>query len=205
MTATAEAVDRQATKVAVVVVGDPDAAARHQAEQVMQAVQKDGGVTMPADKKLQAALLGDAPPDGDEEDGLAMPRSLRRRLGWGERQDIPLLVSLGEHIGAAALLLVRRRAAALELVVFHVAARAFFAGNLPLPAASAAALQQFAKPRITAARQIPKLDARVAAANQVASPTPPAAKPQKPWLRRNWPYLVAGALLAGALAVFVVK
>lgn len=204
--------------VAVVVAGDPGPELRSQAEAVRDAVRARPELHGPADPGLARALAGEAPAQGD--DGLEQARAERRRLGWNEARDVPVLARIGRMTGADLVLVVRRGATGAELVAFDVAAGAFYEGALVLPA-TPEALGDFALDRArAAATRPPGAEAPAKAAPAAAKPraAPAAAlapdeepkdeastEPEKRWIAKNWPYLVAGALLAGTVTFFVVR
>jgi len=218
--------DALAPKVAVVLMGDPDAAAEIIVEALDAALRPSSAVRLPADAALVRALAG-----AGEDDGLDDVRRERRGLGLSERRDLPVLVRLGRLAGAAAVLIVRPAARDFELVVLDVGREAFFDGALALPASEADILR-FVERRASAAAgaagsastarteaapsepsaradgPVEPVDAEVGDAETVdperVGPDP-AAEPADPvlaWFEQNWAYLAAGALLAGG-AVFV--
>lgn len=198
-------------KVAVVVAGDPDAQLRAQAAAVQQSVQH-AGIETPADAALVHALWGAAP--AAPNDGLEEARAERRRLGWGEKRDVPVLGRIGRMTGASVVLVVRRETEGPELVGFDVPDGAFFEGALPLPGAPRA-VASFAVARLRATAIGPASVAPARAAAEGAAPasakpakalkTKPKAKHEKRWIAKNWPYVVAGVLLAGTVAYFVAR
>lgn len=218
--------DALAPKVAVVLMGDPDAAAEILLEALDAALRSSGAVRLPADAALVRALAG-----AGEDDGLDDVRRERRGLGLSERRDLPVLVRLGRLAGASAVLIVRPAARDFELVVLDVGREAFFDGALALPASeadilrfverrSSAAADAAASPDAARAEPVPSeadaprdepaepVDAEVGEGGIADPPTEgtdPVAEPDDPvlaWFEQNWAYLAAGALLAGG-AVFV--
>jgi hypothetical protein len=204
-------------KVAVVVSGDPDAALREPAARLDAALGSRPDVQTPSDPGLRRALRGDG---GEPDDGLERARAERRRLGWGEARDVRTLAGIGRMAGADVLVVVRRDVQGPEAVVFHVRAGAFYEGTVALAGASDEAMTRFvlARARLAAGRSTPP-PAPAAASTAPAAPPgadvataaeAPAsgekeAPPKKRWIARNWPYLVAGALLAGTVAYFIAR
>lgn len=194
---------------AIVLVGDanPDALADAvRTEHALISV-----VAFPSDAALRRSLMGD--------EGVTIPSVLRDRyaLGASEAEDVPLLVSLGDRSDAHVMVVVRRRAGARELVVFDVAHGAFFNGALRLEGASDDAIAAFVRTRAEAARTtlreptpatpVPELtetERAVSAAIAPPAAAAPAVVDEPDWFEQNWPYLVAGALAAGAAAFVIV-
>jgi hypothetical protein len=204
-------------KVAVVVSGDPDAALSEPAAHLDAALGRLPDVQTPTDPGLRRALRGD---DGEADDGLEGARAERRRLGWGEARDVRSLAAIGRMAGADVLVVVRRDAQGPEAVVFDVRAGAFYEGSVALAGSSDEAVTRFvlARARLAAGRSTqppapaaastasaapPGAD--VATAADASTPAEKEAPPKKRWIARNWPYLVAGALLAGTVAYFIAR
>ena len=181
--ARADAPSDVSIRVAVVLVGDPNDAA------------------------LRASLVGAA---GD--DLIAPVVRDRRALGASERDDLPLLGALGDRADVALLLVVRSRAGRRELVGFDVRHRGFFEGAVDLDprpepgrvvrfvrSRGRAALSAFAGPERSATPP-----ARTAAGNLGLRDAAREPREEPEWIEANWPFLLAGALLAGAAAFVVV-
>jgi hypothetical protein len=192
-------------RVAVVLVGDPNDAARAAAASIEDAVR--GIFTIPSDAALRASLVGAA---GD--DLIAPVVRDRRALGASERDDLPLLGALGDRADVALLLVVRSRAGRRELVGFDVRHRGFFEGAVDLDprpepgrvvrfvrSRGRAALSAFAGPERSATPP-----ARTAAGNLGLRDAAREPREEPEWIEANWPFLLAGALLAGAAAFVVV-
>jgi hypothetical protein len=198
-------------RVAVVLVGDPNDAAREAAARLEAAVRET--FALPSDDALRASLVGVG-----EGDLIAPVVRDRRALGGSEREDLPLLGALGDRADVVLLLVVRTRAGSRELVAFDVRHRAFFEGALQLDAGlEDARVVRFVRARGRAAlssqTELPsetaaELEARAlgtrtdATLRDAAGGSEPADEPE--WIEMNWPYLVAGALLAGAAAFVIV-
>ena len=203
----------------MVVAGDPDAATQARALQ-FEAALDEGDIALPTDPALRGALRGEP---GTDDDGLEGARRERRRLGFGE-EDAPALVRIGRLTGAHAVVVIQSGA---EPSVFDVGAEAFFespTGDVesfvrravrsaarraaspdestqspmtrePNPQASAAA----PSPRETAERDTAAEEARARAES-----TPEPERPARAFFKKNWPYFVAGLLLAGAVTWVIV-
>jgi hypothetical protein len=203
--ARADAPSDVSIRVAVVLVGDPNDAARAAAASIEDAVR--GIFTIPSDAALRASLVGAA---GD--DLIAPVVRDRRALGASERDDLPLLGALGDRADVALLLVVRSRAGRRELVGFDVRHRGFFEGAVDLDprpepgrvvrfvrSRGRAALSAFAGPERSATPP-----ARTAAGNLGLRDAAREPREEPEWIEANWPFLLAGALLAGAAAFVVV-
>ncbi len=188
-------------RAALVLVGDPNDEARAAAAHVAAALEES--VRFPSDPAIVASLLGES----GEETIDAMLRA-RRSLGGSEREDVQTLASLGDRADVAVLVLVRARAGAREIVVFDVRHRAFFEGVLAADA-SAERLARFVRSRARAATRelasVPDASSDSSAVARSITPrSDPAEAPTPDWIELNWPYLVAGGLLAGAAAFVIV-
>ncbi len=199
-------------RVAVVLVGDTNDEARATADAIEHAVQAE--LELPADAALRASLLGST---GD--DMIAPVVRDRRALGGSEAEDAPLLVALGDRADAVLLLVVRRRAGRRELVGFDVRHGAFFDGAVTLEGdtVDAARVLRFSRARARATQSEPSAreaaelaaSAERAVAGGRGSPQTPTSssggqEDEPEWIELNWPYLLAGALLAGAAAFVIV-
>lgn len=206
---------QEAPKAVVVVAGDPDAATQARALE-FEAALEEGGISLPVDTALRGALRGDP---GTEDDGLEGARRERRRLGFGE-EDATTLVRIGRLTGAHAVVVVQSGA---EPSVFDVGASAFFenptgevAGFVRRAVRSAArraaepapeptgetevqAEARAPSPRETAERETAAEEARAR-----ADSTPEPERPARAFFKKNWPYFVAGLLLAGAVTWLIV-
>lgn len=218
----ARAQDAVAPKVAVVVVGDADARLRAAAVRVEDAV-VGGGLRVADDLGLRGALRGEPAPT--EDDGLASVRRVRRALGLSEAEDAPNLARLGRMAGAALVVVVRADAhGGVEAVAFQVAAAQFYEGALDAeqtaPERLARAFERRARHAAeatsavaatgaaaahasTAAPRAPASSARATHAPGAAT-SPDAPRAERSFLAKSWPYLVAGALLAGCLTYVII-
>jgi hypothetical protein len=213
-------------KVAVVVAGDPDDAIRAPAARLDGLLNAHPEMRNPSDPGLRRALRGEPPTE--EDDGLERARAERRRLGWGEGKDLEVLVRMGRMAAADLLLVVRAGDEGPEAVAFDVRAGAFYEGALPLTNLEAEAVHRFALARARAASRgtaqakppPPAVPAPTTAGRPAPTDTEPAAQPaaeavpqdgkeekpsEKPWIARNWPYLVAGAMLVASIIFMVVR
>lgn len=197
--------ESSAPKIAVVVVGDPDPILRAAARRVERAV--EGSLRLPFDPGLRRALRGEA---GEAGDGLEEVRRERRRLGLEEDRDAALLAALGRRAGASALAVVRAGPQEPELLVLDVRNAAFFEGELTVSAdLQGNRLARFVTRRAHAAARgalpadVPS-PAEAAVAASITDSSPAEEPAQQPELfEQIWPYLVAGALLAGMITAIV--
>lgn len=189
-------------KIAVVVAGDPDETLRNTAAFLEQELVK-AGMQAPTDPALRAAMRGEPV---TEEDGLDTLRSIRRGLGLDPRKDQASYRRIGLIAGADALLVVRRQGPIL-VEVFDVAAAQFYEGVLEFDSSTAEERVKFIQSRADQAQL-----------RWSTPPPPPAtAKPEvnepeeksdesrakKRW-KKAWPYVVAGALLAGGVTYLII-
>ena len=210
-------------KVAIVVVGDPDRRILEAASRLEVWLDADEHTTEVSDPSLRQALLGQT----QEGDGLDSLRGRRRSLGLDEPTDLHTLQAVGAAAGSDLLLTLRLRGGAIECEAFDVRAGAFFEGRIAVAESADDELERFVVPRANAAarrteRQLSRPSERVVSQNdeapaQVDPPLETAASPEKKaarpestddpvmrFLRRHWPYFVAGALAATAGTILVV-
>ena len=190
-------------KVAVVVAGDPDASLRATASEI-EGESVSVGLRTPVDPALRAAMRGDP---GAEEDGLGGLRSIRRSLGVDPRKDLASYKRLGTIAGADALIVLRREGT-IKLEVFDIAGSQFYEGLLEVATTTPEERMQYIERRAKTAQQRWKQDpsaAAAAAGGQVDSAGIPADEPEKKrWIKKAWPYFVAGALLAAGVTYLIV-
>jgi hypothetical protein len=195
--------DKPSPKIATVVAGDPDETLRETAAFIEREATLSG-LRVPTDPALRAALRGEPATDDDGLEGL---RALRRGLGLDSRKDLGSYKRIGIIAGADALLVVHREGA-IVLEVFDVSAAQFYEGALAFDDSSPEQRLKF-------------IDSRAAQAQLRWSeppPPPPAAAPvkvnetkqpedesrAKRRIKKAWPYLVAGALLAGGVTYLII-
>lgn len=197
-------------RVALVVAGDPAEATSAAAARLEESLAAGGALTLPSDAATRAALRGG---EGTPEDGLDELRGLRRRLGITADGDRELLATLGERLELVVIVVVRG-AVDPTAKVYDVNAARYFAGEAALDVASVEVATQFVVARAEAAdqrRRAPPPDATAAAATPpparaTADPTAPVdAPPPRSFMRRNWPFFVAGVLLVGTTTFFLVQ
>lgn len=194
-------------KVAIVVVGDADEALRSNAEKLEGELTK-AGLRVPADPALRAALKG-KPSDG-QDDGLDRLRALRRALGLSSREDTETFAKMGGMVGGEALVIVRKQKATVIAEVFDVPAQQFYQDVIDLETSTEEQRVAFVSSRASAAlrrAQDPTSESTVAtAAGATAKPgeTPVDEPKKKPWIKKNWPYILAGALLIGTVTFFAI-
>lgn len=208
-------------KVAVVVSGDPDDGARAAAAAVEAALVSRPSLYLPTDELVRGALRGELARDEDGLDGL---RSLRRSLGLDEEKDEATLTRIAESTGADALVVVRRRGARFELMVFDRVAARFYEGTRTLEGTpSDGDLRYVERRALRAAQRVSEPPSAPATVEPSPSGSPDASRPRpapaleerppardapaekRTFWQRAWPYLVAGALLAGTVTFFVVR
>ena len=205
-------------RIVVVVEGDAAESTLGAAQRLEDAVAASNSVTLPGDALIRAALRGaEASPD----DGLDAVRGLRRRIGWSVDADREALGAIGEQLELVAIILVRGGSMPVARV-YDVAAVQFFVGEAALDDASLETSTRFVLARVRAAerrRVAPPPDSAATAgesnvgttavAPEIAGALTPSTAPDQPvqrsWIRRNWPFLVAGALLAGTTTFFIAQ
>ncbi|MFW5924636.1 MAG: hypothetical protein ACOCV4_00630 [Myxococcota bacterium] len=213
--APAAAQEAPSPKVTVVVSGDPDTPLRERAARLQGLLEGSDDLRTPQDSGLVQALRGEEP--RIEDDGLERARAERRRLGWSEARDVPVLHRIGRMTGANLMLVVREGNDGPEVVAFDVAAKAFYEGALSLPSPDGA-VGAFVRSRADATRSRrgtePDAEAEPEASGPSVAPTADEAKPaeesaeddsEKTWIARYWPYLVGGALLAATVTYFLLR
>jgi hypothetical protein len=210
--------------VAVVVAGDPDESLRDAALAIDEGLA--GALRRPSDPGLRSALRGEAAPE--EDDGLERVRRERRGLGFDE-DDRPTLARLGRMAGADVLVVVIRREGALRAEVFDVHAERFYRDRLeaaPVDAVVAFTTRaaRATRRRTLAAREDDTGDESAETARPDPPEPPTAAEtaaaavadgdaeeaddepsPAREWFKKNWAFILAGALLVGVVAGFVVR
>ena len=206
--------DEPAPKIAVVVLGDPDDELRARAMELEDALAESGEVRVPSDPGLRAALRGEAP--SAEDDGLERVRAERRRVvledlsAVGE-SDMRALRALGRSSGATAVVVLRRsEAGAIEALVMDVGRRALYEGEVATDDLEAA--RAFVVGRVrSAARAAARGEGPVAPERPAEADTSPAEQPATPvdeeeedgGIFSEWPFIVAGVLLAGFVLFLV--
>ena len=215
-------------KAVVIVVGDPDDSLRDVARSLDEALAELPQLIVPTDAGLRLALRGE--PDPIVDDGLGRVRSLRRSVGVSPADDVRALQQLGRLVGADVVVVVKRDQGEARVEVMDVAEGRFFQdrpsiGETPIfvaraargarrrarASASGAAETQrnAAEPSPAAARprDLAPVDpvAPIAPIAPIAPEEPDGAPPVRTWFRKNWAYLVAGALLGGVIVGFAIR
>lgn len=198
-------------KVAVVVAGDPDETLRNTASFIETEVTLSGLRTA-TDPALRAALRGEP---ATSEDGLEGLRSLRRGLGLEPRRDLAAYERMGSLAGADALVVVRREGA-IVIEVFDVSAARFYEGVVSFDESTTEERVAFIQSRAEQA-QLRWLEPPSPAPAAKSSATSPATSPRvnepeqkadesraKRRIKKAWPYLVAGALLAAGVTYLII-
>jgi hypothetical protein len=203
-----------APKVAVVVAGDPDETLRETAGFIENETMM-AGLRTPTDPALRDAMRGEPAAD---DDGLQGLRSIRRGLGFDPRKDLDSYKRIGIIAGADALVVVHREGAII-LEVFDVSAAQFYQGALRFDDSNSAQRLKFIESRAKQAQLRWSEPTAAPTPAPTAAPTPaPTAAPQKVnapkqpadesrakrRMKKAWPYVVAGALLAGGVTYLMI-
>jgi hypothetical protein len=199
-------------KVALLIVGDPDEPLREAAES-LGAELTASGLRQPSDPALRAALLGVLP---ESADGLHAVRAMRRGLGLDPKEDLEAYRRLGRIAGADALLVLQRRGSRTSCEVFDVPAGQFYEGVLDLGESSSEERIAFVRSRAieAQARWAEPPDETRASAAAAAAGLPPTEQDEptgtdeesraKRRIKKAWPWILAGGLLAAAVTYIVI-
>jgi hypothetical protein len=199
-------------KVALLIAGDPDEPLREAAES-LGAELTASGLRQPSDPALRAALLGVLP---ESADGLHAVRAMRRGLGLDPKEDLEAYRRLGRIAGADALLVLQRRGSRTSCEVFDVAAGQFYEGVLDLGESSSEERIAFVRSRAieAQARWAEQPDETKASAAAAAAGLPPTEQDEptgtdeesraKRRIKKAWPWILAGGLLAAAVTYIVI-
>ncbi|HSN81651.1 MAG TPA: hypothetical protein VLS88_03650 [Polyangiales bacterium] len=189
----------------MVVTGDPDDTLRNTAA-FIETEASLAGLRIPTDPALSAALRGEP---AAEEDGLEGLRSIRRGLGVDPAKDASAYQRIGLIAGADALVVIRREGG-IVMEVFDVSAAQFYEGTLTFAESTPAQRVKFIESRAEQAQlrwTKPPAPAPRAAAPKAETGPPKDEKEQTRAQRRwkkAWPYVVAGALLAGGVTYLII-
>jgi len=190
-------------KIGFVVAGDPDETLRNTAA-FIETEATSSGLRVPSDPALRGAMRGD-PVTG--VDGLENLRAARRGLGLEPRKDLASYKRIGIIAGADALIVVRREGAIL-LEVFDVSAAQFYEGALEFDTSTSAQRVAFIESRAAQAQlrwSQPPPPPPPAAAQKVNAPEQPADESRaKRRMKKAWPYVVAGVLLAAGVTYLII-
>ncbi|KPK13011.1 MAG: hypothetical protein AMJ62_15510 [Myxococcales bacterium SG8_38] len=194
-------------KFAVVVAGDPDETLRNTAAFIETEAARSG-LRAPTDPTLRAALRGEP---STEEDGLEGLRSIRRGLGVDPAKDLTAYQRIGLIAGADALVVIRREGG-IVIEVFDVSAAQFYEGTLTFAQSTSEQRARFIESRAQQAQlrwTKPKPPSTAPAPTAQKPETgPPADKKEESRAKRRWkkawPYVVAGALLAGGVTYLII-
>jgi hypothetical protein len=189
--------------VAVVVAGDPDETLRNTAA-FIETEATSSGLRAPSDPALRGAMRGEP---ATEEDGLEGMRSIRRGLGLSPRKDLESYKRIGIIAGADALVVVHREGDIL-IEVFDVSAAQFYEGALHFDDSTSAERVAFIESRAEQAQlrwSEPPPPPLPAASQKVNEPEQPADESRaKRRIKKAWPYLVAGVLLAAGVTYLII-
>jgi len=201
--ADADAASGPPPKIGVVVAGDPDETLRNTAA-FIETEATTAGLRVPTDSALRGAMRGE--PAGGE-DGLESLRSTRRGLGLNPRKDLASYKRIGIISGADALVVVRRQGSIL-LEVFDVSAAQFYEGALEFDTSTSAQRVAFIESRAAQAQlrwSQPPPTPPEATAQKVTAPEQPADESRaKRRIKKAWPYLLAGVLLAAGVTYLII-
>lgn len=199
----------QSPRVALVVLGDPAETVVRATTELEASLAASGSLTLPADEAVRGALRGEP---GTAEDGLEELRGLRRRLGISTEGDREVLDTIATRLELVVLVVVRG-AEQPTAKVYDASEHRYFTGEAVLDVASAESARQFIVARAAAAERrrlgpTPEATAQTTAEPATTEPDPAApveAPPRRSFMRRNWPFFVAGALLIGTTTFFLVQ
>jgi hypothetical protein len=197
-------------RIVVVVRGGDPGADVIEAATALETQLAAAGLTLPADEGMRIVLRGGVPaaPEGYEP-----ARAARLRLGWSPEADREALTGIGRFVEADAVVVVTGTDETIRVEVFDPGAGQFYEGAAaiaaddPSPAVAfvrtraRAALRRRIEPARAARAETPEGPARSVSAAGIADEP---AQEQPRWIRRNWPIILAGVLLAGTVTYFVV-
>jgi len=186
-----------------VVAGDPDETLRNTAS-FIESEAVSSGLRVPTDPALRGAMRGKPV---TEEDGLEGMRSIRRGLGLSPRKDLASYKRIGIIAGADALIVVHREGDIL-IEVFDVSAAQFYEGVLHFDDSTSVERMTFIESRAQQAQlrwSEPPPPPPSATSKKVNEPEQPADESRaKRRIKKAWPYLVAGALLAAGVTYLII-
>jgi hypothetical protein len=188
------------------VAGDPDETLREIAS-FLEAECKGSGMRTPTDPALSAAMRGESP---SGEDGLEGLRSIRRGLGLDPRKDLASYKRIGLIAGADALVVVRREGSVV-IEVFDVSAAQFYKGMVTFDDSTSEQRIGFIRSRADQAQLRWSEPPPATPASKAPEAKQPEAKrdegepsrAKRRW-KKAWPYVVAGALLAGGVTYLII-
>jgi hypothetical protein len=190
-------------KIGVVVAGDPDETLRNTAA-FIESEATTSGLRVPTDPALRGAMRGEP---ATEEDGLDGMRSIRRGLGLAPRKDLESYKRIGIIAGADALVVVRREGDIL-IEIFDVSAAQFYEGALHFDDSSSEQRVEFIRSRAKQAQlrwSTPPPPPPPATSKKVNEPEQPADESRaKRRIKKAWPYLVAGVLIAAGVTYLII-
>lgn len=205
----APATETRAPRIVVVVRGGDPTAEVIEAARALETLLVAAGMVLPTDEGMRAVLRGDVPASPE---GYEPARAARLRLGWSPEGDREALAGIGRFVEADAVVVVTSTADAINVEVFDPGASDFYEGSTPIVSGDPSPAVPFVRSRAraalrrrvdpaAAARRVSRADARA------ATPEPLADEPpeEERWIKRNWPVILAGVLLAGTITYFVVS
>jgi hypothetical protein len=189
-------------KIGVVVAGDPDETLRNTAA-FLETEATAAGLRVPSDPDLRGAMRGEPAVVADGLDGM---RSIRRGLGLNPRKDLESYKRIGIIAGADALVVVHREGDFL-IEVFDVSAAQFYEGGVRFGESSTDERVEFIRSRAEQAqlRWAAPPPPPPVAAKKVNEPEKPADESRaKRRMKKAWPYVVAGVLLAAGVTYLII-
>ena len=185
------------------VAGDPDETLRNTAA-FIETEAIAAGLRAPTDPALRGAMRGEP---ASIDDGLESLRSTRRGLGLDPRQDLASYKRIGILSGADALVVVRREGAIL-VEVFDVSATQFYEGALSFDDSTSEQRVAFIESRAEQAQlrwSEPPPTPPPTASPAINEPEKPADESRaKRRMKKAWPYVVAGVLLAAGVTYLII-
>ena len=185
------------------VAGDPDETLRNTAA-FIETEAIAAGLRAPTDPALRGAMRGEP---ASIDDGLESLRSTRRGLGLDPRQDLASYKRIGILSGADALVVVRREGAIL-VEVFDVSATQFYEGALSFDDSTSEQRVAFIESRAEQAQlrwSEPPPTPPPTASLAINEPEKPADESRaKRRMKKAWPYVVAGVLLAAGVTYLII-
>ncbi len=185
-------------KVCIAVAGDPDEAVRTLARETEALLSASTTWRVVADASTRDALRGESGAPAEQADRAAARRTLR-----SVDADAATLDSVGDALGCAWFITLAARSAGIAPRVYDLGRHAFVA----TPAAGsfdAPAVVHLLDGTVTSQTASTPSPAAAAATPAPARPAVTAPSRSVPLFSRVWPWVVVGALVAGAVVAAVV-
>ncbi len=203
-------------KIAIITLGDVDEGLAYHANRLHQTFKRSSLYVVPQDSTA-AALQGKANKNKTRSPEQRIQR-WQGQLGWNSNNDQKILQRIAHYLGAVALITVQRRQGQLRANVFDPHAGRWYRGSLELVEPIRQAQSKTYPHRFFATRIRTARSRRHAEAIKGVAKTPGNSKQARhgaqanvkdkdssSWFGDNWPFLVAGALLAGTIAFFATQ